>query len=344
MKKTLLMILLAIALVTSILIALGVVFNKPEDTKQQGLTEVFDVSLDGTLAYVVYDEGKAGIHLQNEKENFENPILQLNSEQEILDIDFSADGSSLAFVATDKEVPESLKSTVHLLTLDSMEDKELFTDEALITELEFDPKNQDVLFYLRAGTFENYSPIASARPHDFDLYSYQISDGEHSRWTEFLKYSMGSLNVSSTSSFAYIQMYDDEDVGSADDVFEAKQRVFQIPLDSSDDISVVSQIHRGEDIYDFVVVPNKDEMIFQSVSQTGEQGIYEYELFLYNWETGEEKQLTHLKEYTGRPVIGPGNDKVYFIVDRKFAERRPAYYLYQMDLNGKNIKEIELDL
>ena len=344
MKKSLVVILLSITFVTSILIVIGVVFGKPENEKQQGLTEVFDVSLDGTLAYVAYDKGKAGIYLQNDKKLFENPILQLNSEQEILDVDFSPDGSSLAFVVTDKEVTATLKSSVHLLTLASLEAIELFADDGLITELDFDPKDQDALFYLRAGTFENYSPIASARPHDFDMYSYRASANEHTQHTELLNYSMDSLKVSSISPFAYIQMFDDAHVETADDVFEAKQRVFQIPFESSDDISVISQIDRGEDIYDFAIVQNKSEVIFQSVSQTGENGIYEYELFLYNWETGEEKQLTHLKEYAGRPVIGPGNDKVYFIVDKRFGERRPAYYLYQMDLVGKNIEEIELDL
>lgn len=344
MKKSLWVILLSITFVTSILIVLGVVFNQKEDEKQQGLTEVFDASPDGTFAYVVYDKGKAGIYLQNDKEVFDNPVLQLNTDQTILDIDFSADGLSLAFVVTDKEVTATLKSTVHLLTLASLEAKELFTDDGLITELDFDPKDQDILFYLRAGTFENYSPIASARPHDFDLYSYQISSNEHSQWTALLKYSMASLNVSSTTPFAFVQMFDDEYVETADDVFEAKQRIFQIPLDSSSDISVISQIDRDKDIYDFAIVPDKDEIVFQSVSKTGEQGIYEYELFLYNLETGEEKQLTHLKEHAGKPIIGFGNDTVFFIVDKQFGKRHAEYHLYQMDIDGKDIKEIELDL
>ena len=40
----------AIGLVTAFLIVLGVVFNKDENEKQNGLTEIYDVSPDGSIA------------------------------------------------------------------------------------------------------------------------------------------------------------------------------------------------------------------------------------------------------------------------------------------------------
>lgn len=344
MRKSVWAVLLALALALSIFIGLGVVFNKPQNEKQQGLTEVFDVSPNGMLAYVVYDKGKAGIYLQHDSESFDNPVLQLNETQEIVNIDFSSDGTSLAFVTTNKEGKADLASTVHLFTIASLEAQELFVDDGLITELAFDPKEEDVLFYLRAGTFENYSPIANARPHDIDLYSYNISSHEHSQLTKLLAYSMDSLNISSTSAAAYVQMMDDGQAKTAEDIFEATQKVFQIPLDGSGELSIISEIERTTDIYDFVVIPNENELIFQSVSQTGENGIYEYELFLYNWETGEERQLTRLKEYTGRPKIDSGNEKVFFIVDRQFGKRQAAYELYKMDIDGGNIEAVGLEL
>ena len=344
MKKSLTVMLIAISLITAFLVVLGFVFNKPEEEKQQGLSGIFDVSSDGTIANVVYDNGKAGIHLQHEEITFENPVLQFSTKQVIQDINFAPDGSSLAYVVSNKDVEAELESTVHLLTLNSFEKKELFTDSALITEIEFDPKNQAELFYLRAGTFENYSPIASAQPHDFDLYSYRISENSHVQHTELLKYSMGSLNISPTENYAFVQMFDDAHSDTADDVFEAKQRIFQIPLDSDDGVSIVSQADRNEDIFDFVIVPDKDEVIFQSVSNTGTSGIYEYELYQYNSISGQENQLTYLKEYADRPILGPQNNKLFFIVDMQFGNRKADYRLYQMDLDGKNIEEVILDL
>lgn len=344
MKKSVWWILLSIGFVLVILIVLGVRLNKEENEKRQGFSGIYELSSTGMLAYIVYNDGKAGIYLQEEGRAFENPVLQLDAKQEILDLDFSADGSSLAYIATNKEGKENLGSTVQLLTMASFETEILFEDEGLITELAFDPKEQELLFYLRAATFENYSPIASARPHDLDLFSYHIADDEHVQLTELAKYSMASLNISATEPIAYIQMFDDEQSETAEDIFEAKQKVFQISLNETSEYTVISAADRSQDIYDFAIVPNRNEFIFQSVSSTGEDGLFEYELFHYNWETGEEEQLTRLKEYAARPVIDTSNSKVYYIVDKQFGKKTPAYTLHKMDIDGMNKEEVALEL
>ncbi|MBE1554514.1 hypothetical protein [Sporosarcina limicola] len=237
-----------------------------------------------------------------------------------------------------------MESVVNILTMKTLENKELFKEGVLITEIDFDPKDRNVIYYLLAETFENYSPIAGVNPHEFDLYSYRILENVHSRHTELNKYSMQSLNVSSTGGSALVQMDDDVHAETAEDLFASKQRIFEVSLDSSDAISMVSNIDRAEDIYDFVLIPNKDEVIFQSVGNTDEQGIFEYELYHYNWKSDQEKQLTNLKESASRPVIGPQNEKVFFMVDKRFGKKRADYHLYQMDLDGKDVEEITLDL
>lgn len=343
-RKPIVLLLIPILAITVLLIIFGFVFQKSEDEKQQGLTPIFDVSTKGTIAYVAYDKGKAGIYLKHAEETFDNPVLQLDTKQSILDIVFTPDGSSLAFVSANKDVQSRLESSVHLLSLQTLTSEKLFTDLALLTELAFDPQNEDVLFYLRAGTFENYSPIASAHPHEFDLYSYQISDQLRQQFTELSKYSMRSLTISPDGKMAYVQMPDDANVETAEDTFEMKQRVFQIPLDAPDDLSVVSNNDWEKDIYDFVIMPDRHSMIFQSVSQTGAEGIYEYELFYYDWDNDEEKQLTYLKQHTSHPMISPQNGKVYFMVDKQFGKRKADYQLYQMDADGENLESIPLNL
>lgn len=343
-RKSIVLLLLPILAITILLIIFGFVFQKSDDEKQQGRTSIFDVSANGTIAYVAYDKGKAGIYLKRDEETFDNPVLQLNTEQSIYDIVFTPDGSSLAFVSANKDVQTRLESSVKLLSLQTLTAEELFTDSALVTELAFDPQNQDMLFYLRAGTFENYSPIARAYPHEFDLYSYQRSSKSHRQFTELSKYSINSLTISPEGNSAYVQMPDDTHVETAEDTFEMKQRIFQIPLDGPKDMSVLSNENWEKDIYDFVIIPDQHAMIFQSVCQTGEEGIYEYELFYYDWDNGEEKQLTYLKEHASRPMISPQNDKVYFMVDKQFGKRKADYHLYRMDIDGENMEEVTLDI
>lgn len=341
-RKLLWFIFIPISVVTIGLVVAGLVFQKSDLEKRQGITDIFDISADGKIAFVSYEDGKAGIYLKDAEEKIEKPIVQLNIESAIWDIAFSPDGDSISYVVANKDVQANLQSAVHSFSLLTGEDEEIFNKSTLITEIEYHPKDKGTLFYLNAATFENYSPIASAHPHDFDLYSYDFTDQSHHRYTNLLKYSIGSLNISPSGTTAFVQMPDDQHAETAEDIFETKQKVFQIPLNSPEELSSVSDPRREHDIYDFTIIGDRHQMIFQSVSKTGSDGIFEYELYHYNWDTDEEKQLTTLKEHAGRPILAPDQNKVYFMVNKNFGKRNADFHLYQMDLNGQNVKEVIL--
>lgn len=122
-----------------------------------------------------------------------------------------------------------------------------------------------------------------------------------------------------------------------------RSKIFQILLNDPNEYSIISAQTRAEDIYDFTLVPDENAFIFQSVNGTGENGIFEYELFHYNWEKDEEEQLTRLKSYAARPVVDLVSDSIYYIVDSQFGEKNSKYSLYKMDRDGKNKEEIKLD-
>lgn len=326
-----------IGVVTAIFIVIGLIFDKSENEKQQGFNGVFDVSLDGTIAYIEFEDGKAGIYLTD---GSNEPIVQFPVEQTILDVSFSNDGNTLAYIVSDKELDTGGGSEVRILKMEMYSDELLFSSENIITELAFDPKNSDLLFYLQAGVFTNYSPITGKSPHDFDVFSYDLTDKTQKRYTELKKYSMQSLQVSSTDESVFVQMDDDENVETAEELFTSKQRIFQIPLNEPDDKTIVSNPVGEEDIYDFLILPEREELVYQAVGGTGKNGIFEYELFKFNWKTFETKQLTNIKEYASKPLLGP-DGKIYFLVDRNFGGRQPNFYIYQMSVDGTDIKEIK---
>lgn len=326
-----------IGLVTGVLIVMGVVFHKEDNEKQQGLTGVYDVSADGIIAHVEFEDGKAGLYFSDKNEQ---PAVQLPVDQAIVDISFSEDGNTLAYIVSDKELDSASGSAVRLLDVKSRTDQLAFTVPDLITEVVFDPKDSNRLFYLRAGVYTNYSPIVGKRPHDFDVHSYHLAEGTQTKYTNLKKYHMQSLQVSATDETVFVQMDDDEEVETAEDAFAPKQRIFQIPLAAPDEKTVISNPAGQEDVFDFLVLPERDELIYQAVSGTGANGIFEYELFSYNWKTQETKQLTRLKEYAAKPIRG-AEDRIYFLVDRRFGERNPDYRLYQMSVEGKDVTEIQ---
>lgn len=342
MKKKYLMILLIILLfITLSLVAMGLILDKTENEKQNGLADQFDVSSQNTFAYVNYANGKPQLFLYNEENAIDELVVELDEHTMIIDPSFSTDGSILAFVSTNKDKEKELTSTVHFLDLRSKEISDVFTDESTITEVEFKPDGSSLL-YLRAGTFENYSPITGKRPHDFDVYEFDLDTSSHERKTDLSQYSIHSLQVSPDGKKVYLQRDDDSSVETAEDSFMARQRIFEIPLEYPEEMKVISDPEREVDVFSFTITPTGNEMIFQSISNPDSGGTFEYELFLYHLDSKKERQLTHLSKHASNPVVGADGKTIYFMLDTNFGNGGPVNYLYKISFTGDQIEEIIL--
>lgn len=325
--------------VTIALVFIGFMFNKTENEKQNGLSNQYDVSPKNTIAYVGYIEGKPRLFLHKGEESV--AAVEYDENTQVLDPTFKEDGTILAYITTNKDKETELKSTVHFLDLSTSEVSQIFTDDSTITEVEFNP-NGESLFYLRAGTYENYSPITGKRPHDFDVYEFNLTDKSLEQKTNLSQYSIHSLHVSADGERVFLQRDDDSSVETAEDSFNVKQRIFEIPLEQPEQMSVISEPDREVDVFSFTITPTEEEIIFQSISNPDDGGIYEYELYKYNLTTKEETQLTHFGEYVGDPVLSTDGQIVYFMLDKKFGKGDPEYHLYQMGITGDQVKEIPL--
>ncbi len=340
-KQKIILMYSVIAVVTIGFIVMGFMFKMSDLEKMNGLTEIYDVSQNGTIAYVSYQEGKPGIYLKTEEE--ENLAIQYNEEKIVEDISFIHGENLLVYSLIDRDLDDDNNtSTIHLLDTKNGDNKKLHESNGIVTEVVVDPKDSGKIFFLKSSSYENYSPIARKAPHDIDIYRFDLENNEETKLTNWDKYSMDSLNISATEEIAYVQMMDDEDADTAEDIFAANQKVFQVPLDNPSELTIVSDENREIDIYDFVILPDNSGMIFQSISNFETGGTYQYELYAYDWDKGEEKQLTTFKQYAGNPIISTADGKIYFIVNKKFAKQFPDHYLYMMDINGENIEEVPL--
>src|SRR5699024_2548975 len=222
------------------------VFSKTEEEKVNWLAEAYDVSEAGDLVFVKYNKGVAEIY-QNTDGKVEF-IVSLQAEKELLDITFTPSGSELVFSTTDWEY-ERLVSDVQSINLDTFEMELLFQLDGLVTEIQFDPKDEQKLYYLLAATNESYSPIAKAHPHDFDIYHVDLSTKKHFMHTNLKQYSMRSLQVSAEKEAIYVQM-DDESQDEFDEGYgESKQRIFELPLEPTEEMIVLSDVEREADVF-----------------------------------------------------------------------------------------------
>ncbi|MGM7636073.1 hypothetical protein [Bacillus sp. Hm123] len=339
MKKRLTWIIASALLVLALLLALGFLFQKEEHAKTNGLAEHYDVSSNGTIAYITFTDGKPSLRIKNDKQKLEKELIQYDNDKMILDPSFSADGSQLVYIVSNKDMAQTPYSWVVSINIQTEEISTLFKEQQLITEIEL-AKNDQSIFYLQAGTFKNYSPITGKRPHDIDIFEYHLKEKKQTQHTKLKEYGMNSLQVDEQGRYAYVAMVDDKGEQTADDVFEMKERIFQISLNGTNKAKVYSDPDYKEDIYDFSFIGN--EIIFQAVANSETNGIFEYELFQFDPASNQETQLTQLGKATSRPVIAADLQTVYFMVDKQFGEDEPEYHLYQLDLASKKTSEISL--
>ncbi|GKV56407.1 hypothetical protein NCCP2222_23540 [Sporosarcina sp. NCCP-2222] len=181
MKRTMLGILVGITVITIIFVVLGYKYDKSDAEKQQGKSGVYDVAADGTIAYVSFANGIAGLFISSDDRL---PVVELPVDQTILDLSYSKDGTILAYVVAAKDFEEQSGSTVYLLNTETREEIKTFSTKGLITDLAFDPADPNRLLYLQADSFTNYSPIASKAPHDYDVHSYHFANGITKKHTD----------------------------------------------------------------------------------------------------------------------------------------------------------------
>src|SRR5699024_4540494 len=215
---------------------LGFVFQKSAEEKINWLANAYDVSDAGDLAFVKYNMGKPEMYIKSE--NDVQFVIALTDEIEVLDLKYTPDGKGIVLSTTNWE-NEDLYSEVSIVHLDTLERERLFDVEALITEMKFDPKDEQKLYYLMARTYERYSPIAQEYTHGFDIFHVDLTTKEHFAHSDLHKYSITSLQVSNEEEALYVQMDDDFSAETADDIFETKQRIFELQLDRTDGFSVV---------------------------------------------------------------------------------------------------------
>lgn len=341
-RKKLILIFTSIASITIIFIILGFQFQKTESEKRTGLTEVYDVSINETIAYAAYHDGKQALYVKTT--DTENLVIELDEDEEFTSVAFTPDGTHLAYAVSIGDVEKRLNSSVHIVDIRSFDSKLLFETNTLMTEITFDPKDENRLFYLNAQTFENYSPIARPNPHEIDVFSYDLMADKSVQHTTMANYSLSSLQVSSLKDAVYVQMSDIDEHSTADEIFEMKFNIYEISLNEPEKRIAITDIKREADIYDFAILPNETGIVFQSVSNINSGGTFEYELYYYDWKEDKEVRLTDLQNYAARPVLANKGEKVYFLVDHNFAKSHyPNYELFKMDIDGNHIEEVNLE-
>lgn len=339
MKGKQLIFFITISSMTVCLLIVGTLFNQTAAEKVNGFFGVYDVTTEGDIAYVHYDKGVPSLYLQSDKQSL---LLFSGDESEnIIDITFSESADEIYFVVGLKERVENPETTVMKLDLATTNVETVFTSNEYITEIAIDPADNSYVYYIQSGSVENYSPLATKRPHKMDVHRYQLETAEHFQLTHLNAYEITSLHVIGEEEIFYIQTQD-VTAETAEEIFDYPDIVYRVPFNDKRNMTAISPPTWDRDIVGMTIDPQDEGMIFSGVHNFGQGTTYEYELFSYGWDTEEYERLTDFEGNATRPIFA--NDKdLYFVVDQAFGSKREDYHLYKMDFSDKQYVEILLE-
>lgn len=137
------------------------------------------------------------------------PITQHSTEKHNLNHVLSNDGSKILFIARNSVTSSFLYimnsdgSDIQQVTYGKEGTKNII--EAIFSE---DDKK---IYFLNAGYYGHYSPIASSRPHDFDVYSINIDGSNLTKLTNIKEYELSGLSLDSKNKKLYFDSFERND-------------------------------------------------------------------------------------------------------------------------------------
>jgi TolB protein len=288
---------------------------------------------DETLVFSYYHDGDASLYAVPADGGEATLLAQPEEGASYVNPAFSPDGNMLVFIKQWQEEDQPYGELM-LMGLASGEKRALSSGYNLITEAVFSPDGGS-LYFLQAGVFQNYSNIARERPHDFDIYSMDLSTNETEKMTNKAAYDMSSLAVTPDGETLMYRSYEDSD------------RIIFLSLKNNREISPVPIFEVASDapiLSSPVLSPDGEQVAFADVASLDENGTFIYEGFLMDLENYEAEQITNFREHVTEPVFFHHNEKLIVTVDQQFAQQEPNYQYWEVSLDGQKQKRLHIEI
>lgn len=300
-----------------------------------GYGESADISPDDEEIIFVYaHEGKSAVYTAPVSGGNAELVTEVAEGNYLLNPTFSPDGGKIAYVEQWEAEDEHSLGKLMLLDRANGEIKELTDEEGLVTEAAFSQDGQS-LFFFKAGVYTNYSPIASERPHDFDIYRIDLVTEEIEQITTKEAYDMSGLDLTPDGEALMYRSYDGED-----------QLVFHNLEDGYETtVTPIGDFATGVPmIYTPALSADGKYIAFSDVARTSENGTYIYEGYRMDLETKQAEQITSFGEHVTSPVFFNHQDKLIVMVDKGFATDNPDYSYWVISADGEERERIQIEI
>ena len=327
--------LLVTAIIAAIVLSVGVLWvldffqTGPEKV---GLADSVELSPDDDqIVFSYYQDGISSLYTAS-ADGTGVKLLAGMKDTSLLRPRYSPDGTKILFLAAPKR-KENRRQALYVMDRNGENLKQLTPWDSLVTEAGFSP-NSNSIYLLKAGVFKNYSPIASKRPHEYDIFSIDMDGNNLIKLTDRKEYLISDLSITADGKkLLYLH--------------NTSNNRQPICIASADGKEVFSEIFpkgsfRTPDVYCAALSPDNQSVAFSSISASSDR-FFEYELYTMNLKTLESRQLTKLRSHISSPVFFHKQGKIIFLQYINWPNKPPEYQIHTIDLDGSNLKIINIE-
>ncbi|MFD1360960.1 TolB family protein [Lentibacillus salinarum] len=303
-----------------------------------GFGQSIDISPDDReLVFSYYHDDDAALYTVPVSGGKAESLAKPDEGKSYLHPTFSPDGEKIAFVEQWEEEGDDEERRYSQLRMVGRSDQSvetLMNTRDYVTEAVFSPDGES-LYFLKADVYQNYSPIASERPHEVDVFRMDLETKETEQITSKNAYSMSSLDVAQDGNRLLYRTYDDQDQLVLRGLDDGREETIVPVGDFASNAPVISSP---------TFSPDGAYIVFSDVATKDENGTFIYEGFRMDLDSKQAEQLTSFHEHVTSPVFFHNQEMLMVTVDKNFSGSDPDYSYWQISTDGEGRNRVVIEM
>lgn len=278
---------------------------------------------DQRLAFSYYQDGREAIYVSEANGKNAKKVTQPTKGQH-RDPEFSPAGSKLLFLSRNAEGIQSLFITDQ----DGNNQKKLSSDAQHVSEAIFSKDGSQI--YFSSMPAKDFKEWEAGTDEGFDLFSVDLDGKNLKQLSDDNRLAIESIALS----------HDGKNI-----LFKDNTDLYNFNIEKEEvSFSKFTKLMPAEPFY-LTLSPKRNAAAYTAVSkESTNSSLFEYELFLKNFENGESTRLTNLKKAVVSPVFFHSVDKILFLEHTNWPQDPNKFKLMTVNLDSKKMSEISLDL
>ncbi|MGY4691399.1 TolB family protein [Salibacterium sp. K-3] len=239
---------------------------------------------------------------------------------------YSPDGSELLFLGTSNSDVQSL----YTVKKGETEPVHIPLDRMHVEDAVYSPDGTSI--YAAAISREDWMSSNTETAGGFDIYEINRDTGTFSHVTEQDYYLMNNVSISPSGDYLMFTTSSGNE-----------EEVQTVSLTEKNGIPPdYQQFPAG--MYDVSLAPDGEQMAYSAVSNTAESGNFQYDLFLFNHNSGQTERLTSAATNITSPVFYHESNRILYIEDMNWPGDVTDNKLQSMDLSSNDVTTLEPEI